>query len=141
MAELAFGGECGWAVDDFTVENGATRVVPGSIHAGRGPEWGQDYPEAIALTCPAGSIFVMDGWVWHQTGPNTTQNVRRIGMFAYYVRPFILPQVVWQDLVSADLRDELTPWLREVLGFGERATRNLQTSQGRQVWLDEKTPE
>lgn len=131
----------GWAVDDFTAENGATRVVPGSVQAGRGPEWGQDYPEAIALTCPAGSIFIMDGRVWHQTGPNTTQNVRRIGMFAYYVRPFILPQVVWQDLVSADLRDELTPWLREVLGFGERATRNLQTSQGRQIWLDEKTPE
>ena len=74
------------------------------------------------------SIFVMDGRAWHQTGPNMTRDERRIGMFAYYVRPFILPQVVWQDLVSADLRNELTPWLREVLGFKERAdaqTANL----------------
>jgi hypothetical protein len=90
----------------------------------------------------SGGLDIRNGRrVWHQTGPNTTQNIQRIGMFAYYVRPFILPQVVWQDLVSADLRDELTPWLREVLGFGERATRNLQTSQGRQIWLDEKTPQ
>jgi ectoine hydroxylase-related dioxygenase (phytanoyl-CoA dioxygenase family) len=129
-----------WAIDDFTAANGATRVVPGSVHAGRGPEWGQDYPEAIALTCPAGSIFAMDGRVWHQTGPNTTRTERRIGMFAYYVRPFILPQVIWQDLVSPALRHTLTPGLKELLGFGERATRNLQTVQGRQIWLDEKTP-
>jgi fumagillin biosynthesis dioxygenase len=130
-----------WAVDDFTLENGATRVVPGSVHADRGPEWGQNYPEAVPLTCPAGSIFVMDGRVWHQTGSNTTQNERRIGMFAYYVRPFILPQMVWQDIISSELRRALTPRLHEMLGFGQRATRNLQTAQGRQIWLDEKTPQ
>lgn len=128
-----------WAIDDFTADNGATRVVPGSGNAAGGPEWGQDYPDAIPLLCPAGSIFVMDGRVWHQTGPNTTQNERRIGMFAYYVRPFILPQVVWQDLVSPSLRETLTPGLNELLGFGERATRNLQTRQCRQIWLEEKT--
>lgn len=128
----------GWAVDDFTVENGATRVVPGSGNAEHGPEWGQGSRDAVPLTCPAGSIFVLDGRVWHQTGPNTTQDQRRIGMFAYYVRPFILPQVVWQDHVPPPLRETLTPGLRDLLGFGERATRNLQTRQGRQLWLDEK---
>ncbi len=128
-----------WAIDDFTLENSATRVVPGSVKAEAGPEWGQEYPDAIPLICPAGSIFVMDGRVWHQTGANTTRNERRIGMFAYYVRPFILPQVVWQDLISPPLRETLTPGLSELLGFGERATRNLQTRSGRQIWLDEKT--
>ena len=48
-----------WLLDDFTASNGATRVVPGSVHAGRGPEWGQDYPEAVPLTCPARrSVFI-----------------------------------------------------------------------------------
>lgn len=118
----------------------APELTQGGGEAVHGPEWGQDYPDAIPLTCPAGSIFVMDGRVWHQTGPNTTRNERRIGMFAYYVRPFIRPQVVWQDLVPPPLRETLTLGLRELLGFGERATRNLQTMQGRQIWLDEKTP-
>lgn len=130
----------GWAIDDFTRDNGATRFVPGSVRAGRGPEWGQSYPEAIPLVCPAGSIFVMDGRVWHQTGPNTTQDVRRIGMFAYYVRPFILPQIVWHEQIPPERRAELTPGMRELLGFGERSTRNLQTRDGRQIWLDEPTP-
>ena len=61
-----------WAIDDFTVENGAARAVPGSVNAQQGSEWVQDYPEAVPLTCPARSILVMDGRVWHQTGLNTT---------------------------------------------------------------------
>ena len=112
----------GWAVDDFTAENGATRVVPGSLQAGRGPEWGQDYPEAIALTCPAGSIFVMDGRVWHQTGPNTTQNVQRIGMFA--VRRAAV-YFTAGGLAGSCFRR--TPWLREVLGCRLRS-RSWQKS-------------
>lgn len=130
-----------WAVDDFTADNGATRVVPGSLHAGQGPDWGRDYPDAVPMCCPAGSIVVMDGRMWHQTGPNTTADVRRIGMFAYYIRPFILPQVVWHDAVPPPMRATLTPGLHEMLGFGTRATRNLSTRDGRQIWIDDPAPE
>ena len=42
-----------WAIDDFTVENGAARAVPGSVNAQQGSERVQDYPEAVPLTCPA----------------------------------------------------------------------------------------
>jgi ectoine hydroxylase-related dioxygenase (phytanoyl-CoA dioxygenase family) len=126
-----------WIIDAFTAENGATRVMPDSKDYGHGPEWGLDYPEAVPLICPAGSIVAMDARIWHQTGANTTKDVRRIGMFAYYVRPFILPQIDWGELVLPELRASITPGLHEMLSFGSRATRHLQTRHGRQIWLDD----
>jgi ectoine hydroxylase-related dioxygenase (phytanoyl-CoA dioxygenase family) len=130
-----------WAVDDFTLENGATRVMPDSVRYGHGPEWGLEYPEATPLLCPAGSIIVMDGRIWHQTGPNTTTDQRRIALFACYIRPWILPQVDWSERVPPALRTTFTPELREILGFGTRSTRNLQTRHGRQIWLDDPNAE
>ncbi len=81
-----------WAVDDFSDTNGATRFVPGSHRRDHGPDSGSGSALSVAIECPAGSIFVMDGRVWHQTGLNTTAGETRAALFAYYVRPFIRPQ-------------------------------------------------
>lgn len=54
-----------------------------------------DAAGTVPIECSAGSIFVMDGRVWHQTGTNTTADQTRAGLFAYYVRPFIRPQWNW----------------------------------------------
>ena len=130
-----------WVIDQFTAENGAIRVMPDSVRYGHGPEWGLPYPEAEPLTCNPGSIIAIDGRIWHQNGANTTEKQWRIALLARYVRPFILPEIEWRDVVPPDVRETLTPGLREMLGFGARATRHSRTRHGRQMWLDDPGPE
>src|SRR5690606_17304627 len=65
-----------WALDDFTIDNGATRLLPASHHSPNIPT--KDYFEknAISLICPAGSLVVMNARIVHSTGYNYTQKYR-----------------------------------------------------------------
>lgn len=114
-----------WALDDFTVENGATRYVPGSHRSDRGPDPSGEHPQAVPIECPAGSIFVMDGRVWHQTGANVSAGSHRAGLFAYYVRPFLRPQWNWHLTLDPRLVAQASPLLREMLGYGSNPTGNV----------------
>src|SRR5215472_6121660 len=57
-----------WALTDFTNENGATRLVPGS-HQKPNPEYDGDY-ETIPAEMRKGSVLVWDGSLWHGGGAN-----------------------------------------------------------------------
>jgi ectoine hydroxylase-related dioxygenase (phytanoyl-CoA dioxygenase family) len=57
-----------WAMTDFTAENGATRVLPGSHRLEDKPELKHDACEAAEM--PAGSVFVYTGAVYHGGGAN-----------------------------------------------------------------------
>jgi hypothetical protein len=60
-------------VDEFRVENGATRFIAGSQDGPR--------PPADGLACdacgPAGSMLIFDGTTWHGHGANRTDTPRR----------------------------------------------------------------
>ncbi len=116
-----------WTLDDFTAENGGTRFVPRSHLRDHGPEPRFDGADTIAMECPAGSIFVMDARVWHQTGPNTSADQTRAGLFAYYVRPWIRPQWNWYQTVTPELLETLDTEMREMLGFGSNVTSSLES--------------
>jgi ectoine hydroxylase-related dioxygenase (phytanoyl-CoA dioxygenase family) len=69
-------------VDDFTEENGATRVVPGSHRARRPPPKGfadpaGRHPDEILVTAPAGSVLVFNGHLWHGGTRNRSGGHRR----------------------------------------------------------------
>ena len=106
-----------WLVTDFTRENGATLVVPGS-HRRRLEQVGltDPHPEAVPLEAPAGTAAVLDGRLWHQTGPNATTDERRVALFAYYVKPWIRTQEVWPVSLDPEVRKSATPLLRELVG-------------------------
>lgn len=116
-----------WMIDDFTADNGATRLAPGShldqTYTPRSSAWrpeGQlrtpSQEETVAAEGPAGSILVFDGRVWHGTGANTTRN-RRHALLSYHCRPFIRQQ----ENFALGLRDEIRlserPELLKRLGF------------------------
>lgn len=66
------------ALNDFTAENGATRVAPGSNR------WERDrvaeYHELVPAEMKAGSAVLYLGSTIHGGGPNTTEGQRRRGM-------------------------------------------------------------
>jgi ectoine hydroxylase-related dioxygenase (phytanoyl-CoA dioxygenase family) len=100
---------------DFTLENGATEVWPGSHLIVDGcPKDGEELAERAALlpsvrtTAPAGSIILRDMRTWHRGMPNQTNAIRTMLAFVYN-RPFLntyisaselieIPLVVWEDM-------------------------------------------
>jgi len=64
-----------WAMTDFTVENGATRLVPGS-HLTEGK---QTYPDEaiVRAEMERGSVFFYSGKVYHGAAANDSDKVRQ----------------------------------------------------------------
>ena len=76
------------ALDEFKEETGATLVVPRS-HTWLEPV-SQD-PDHVAVEMPAGSILLLDGAIWHNSGTNTTQDQHRRALNAYYSARWLRP--------------------------------------------------
>ena len=105
-----------WALTDFTAENGATRIVPGS-HRDPGHPDPDDDSIAIAAEMPAGSVLVMDSQLWHCGGPNSTSDDWRLGLNVQYVRGFFRTQQNHYLSIPHDKLSGYSPQLRKLLGF------------------------
>jgi ectoine hydroxylase-related dioxygenase (phytanoyl-CoA dioxygenase family) len=108
VANMAF------MLNDFTEENGATRVVPRSHLSGRRPD-----PDArsVAGTGPAGTVLVFDGRTWHGTGANTTRDGHRLGLLAYHCRGFVRQQENFALSLAPEVYERAPDDLLRVLGF------------------------
>ena len=106
-----------WTIDDFTAENGATIVVPGSHLFGREPDQELDaeagWSPAVA---PAGSFIVLDGRVWHSTGENRTGRPR-IGLTTNFCAWQFRQQENLAMGVSPEVLAHASPELRDLIGF------------------------
>ena len=73
-----------WPLHDFTAENGATRVVPGS-HQSRlqEPPAGFETRHELQAIVPAGSVIVINGQTWHGGGENRS-DAKRAALFGHY---------------------------------------------------------
>jgi ectoine hydroxylase-related dioxygenase (phytanoyl-CoA dioxygenase family) len=76
-----------WAIDDFTVANGATRVVPGS-HLVADVDTEAD---TVPLVMAAGSVGLWDGRLVHGGGANTA-GASRSGVAVLYSRAWLRQQ-------------------------------------------------
>ncbi|MFG2472595.1 phytanoyl-CoA dioxygenase family protein [Streptomyces canus] len=104
-----------WMLDDFTEVLGATRVVPRSHLLGHRPV--TEDIATVPITGTAGSVALIDGRVWHGTGVNTTRNSSRSGIFSYYCVPFLRQQENVFRSLREDVRSQLSPQGRELLGY------------------------
>lgn len=106
-----------WCADDFTADNGATRIVPGSHRLNRTPTADEQFLPTVPLEAPAGSMVVMEGRVWHRTGNNVTADRTRAGIFAWYTLPIYLPQENWWLSLDPSVRQYGSDTLLTLFGF------------------------
>jgi ectoine hydroxylase-related dioxygenase (phytanoyl-CoA dioxygenase family) len=104
-----------WALTDFTDENGATRIVPGSHLADDNPDYGGEYP-TIPAEMPKGSVLVWHGSLWHGGGANRSSG-RRVGIAMNYCAGFVRQQENQQLGVPPRLVKSFEPRLRELVGY------------------------
>jgi ectoine hydroxylase-related dioxygenase (phytanoyl-CoA dioxygenase family) len=106
-----------WALTDFTVENGATRLVPGSHRAERSPQPFGEQVETRAAEMPAGSVLVFDGSIWHGGGANQSTE-RRLGLAMNYCAGWLRQQENQQLGIPRELARGFSPRLRKLVGYG-----------------------
>ncbi len=100
-----------WLLDDFTEENGATRVVPGSHRFPVGPESLEDqmatHPEQKLLTGKAGTVVVFNSHTWHGGTVNRHDRPRR-ALHSAFTRRKLPQQESLKDYVSAETAARLS---------------------------------
>lgn len=103
-----------WALTDFTEENGATRVVPGSVDW---PDDRQAQPEEICqAVMPAGSLLLYSGSVFHGGGENRS-NGDRIGLNITYSLAWLRQEENQFLSCPPEIARDLEPGLQDLLGY------------------------
>lgn len=108
-----------WLLDDFTEQNGATRIVPGSHRSRRLPRDEMEDPTAAhpgerALVAPAGSLVAFNAHLWHAGSHNKSDRPRR-AIFPVYIRRSLHVQMDQRAFVLPETYARLSPAARYVL--------------------------
>ncbi len=101
-----------WLLSDFTQENGATRVVPGSNHSGRHPKEALEdakatHPDEIVLTARAGTVVIFNSHTWHGGTLNRTDRPR-YGLHSYFTRRDQKQQTDQKAFIRPETRQRLS---------------------------------
>lgn len=113
-----------WLLDDFSAENGATRVVPGTHKTGTLP---QDiltdpllpHPEEVLIEAEAGSVFIFNSHCWHGGTQNHTKYPRR-AIHSYFCRADMPQQIDQQKYILPETWNRLTESGRSILGIEKK---------------------
>jgi len=109
----ALGAATIWAIDDFTADNGATDIIPGS-HL-----WGDQKPDPAdrrPVTMAAGSCVFFPGTLWHGGGANRSDRPR-LAVTAQYCEPWVRPQEAFTLSMTRDTVRAVSEDIRRMLGY------------------------
>src|SRR3990170_1010349 len=121
-----------WMLDDFTPDNGATRLIPGSHKWRTRPQDVLEdplapHPDEILLIGKAGSIAVMNAHMWHGGTANRT-SAPRLAMHAFYCRRDKPQQQYQKQLLRPDVQAALSPDLRQLLALDDPLNDQLSAN-------------
>ena len=120
-----------WMLDDFTSENGAIRMIPGShrwakLPQDALPDLKAPHPQEILITGNAGTVVVMNAHMWHGGTANRTGKPR-CAIHAFYAR-WDKPQQQYQKrLLRPEVQEGLTPQLRKLLALDDSLNDQLSS--------------
>jgi len=112
-----------WALDDFTFDNGSTRIVPGSHKIMEFAEDGKDYDEEIRVNVKKGSAIIFDANLWHGGGANI-DGASRWALTLGYARWFIKPAFDYMQNTPIEIYNQLSPERKKLMGYDLAAPKD-----------------
>ncbi len=107
-----------WALTDFTEENGATRVIPGSNHFEDRLQFKEE--DSIPAEMSAGSVLVYSGSVYHGGGANRSGSVR-VGLNLTYCLSWLRQEENQYLSVPLEIARTLPDDLLRLMGYSRGA--------------------
>lgn len=106
-------------LDDFTIKNGCTSIVPGSHHFNELPENAVEdvykmHKDEIFLEGSRGDVFLFNGHCWHRGSANTSTKRRR-SILLHYKRIDVESYHIKKHNVSDKNFKELLPWEKNLV--------------------------
>ena len=105
-----------WLLDDFNIDNGATRIVPKSHLKDSFPKQNKKYPNEKLLLAKKGSVILLNGAMWHGSAKKTTTQ-DRWGMIFSYSRWFLKTSFDFSKNTPLKIYNKLNKYQKELLGF------------------------
>ncbi len=103
-----------WAIDDFEIENGATRLVPGSHKWREAPEevlsgekLFRPYDGEQRAVMPAGSVLLFQSYIWHSGMNNASDRPRRM-IYNSFGERHVPPLQNMEEFLTDQRKQELT---------------------------------
>jgi ectoine hydroxylase-related dioxygenase (phytanoyl-CoA dioxygenase family) len=123
---------CVWMLDDFTLENGALRVIPGSHNWHKKPQDElpdpyAEHPQELLVTGRAGTVVIMNAHAWHGGTANRTDKERR-ALHSFFCRHDIPQQQYQKRLLSKETQARLSPNLRKILALDDALNDKLSAA-------------
>jgi ectoine hydroxylase-related dioxygenase (phytanoyl-CoA dioxygenase family) len=103
-----------WALTDFSVENGATRVIPGS-HGWQEARFPTE-AETVQAAMPRGSVLVYLGSVYHGGGANAT-NRPRMGLVNTYSLGWLRQEENQYLTIPREVASSYPEPIRRLMGY------------------------
>jgi ectoine hydroxylase-related dioxygenase (phytanoyl-CoA dioxygenase family) len=113
-----------FAIDAFSVSNGATWIVPGTHHQPDKPSEEEIESRAIPVECDAGSMIVFDSTLWHAAGANTSGQ-DRLAINHQFTRSFIKQQIDYVRALGHEAILHQPPRTQQLLGWYTRVVTSL----------------
>jgi ectoine hydroxylase-related dioxygenase (phytanoyl-CoA dioxygenase family) len=105
-----------WAITDFTKENGATQLVPGSHKWNKNREPIDEEIDYAEMN--AGSVFIYTGSVMH-AGGNNISDENRMGVFIHYAPSWLRQEENQYLSCPPEIAKTLDPELRSLMGYSK----------------------
>jgi ectoine hydroxylase-related dioxygenase (phytanoyl-CoA dioxygenase family) len=105
-----------WMLDDFTENNGSTRIIPKSHKFTTYADNDVKYVSEYKVIAPKGSVIIYNAALWHGSSDKLTAD-DRWAVILGYGRWFIKPSFDFMKNMPHEIYNELTDERKDLLGY------------------------